>query len=91
VLAAEKVLRESKKQEFDEDGKIKVPAAGVTGDEHVPGKTAKTPKTMQEAGEELDKVAQGIKAEKKCSYKEAFDEARAKNPAIARIYDGKEG
>lgn len=43
--------------------------------------------TMQEAGDKLDAEAQRIKAERRCSYSEAFTAARRKYPELAAIYD----
>lgn len=88
VLAAEKALREGKKQAFDQDGKdISVQDGGVG---FVPPARSETAGNMKEAGEKLDRFAQEIKDKEKCTYSEAMVKAKAAHPALAKIYEGRE-
>lgn len=88
VLAAEKEKRAKHLDDYTADGKLKVPAAGA---EHPVGQDKdKAPKNQAAAGEELDKRARAIMAEKKIGYGEAMNQALAADPALAKIYNGRE-
>ncbi len=88
VLAAEKGIREGKLAALKADGALGVVAASAPVD---PPLATVSAKTQAEAGEKLDKIAKEIKAAKKCSYADALNEAMAANPALAKIYNGKDG
>ena len=90
VLAAEKVTREARLKDFNADGTPKIPAASAQDFQAAAG-AGETAKNLSEAGDKLDKFAKEIKATKKCSYSDALAEAKTAHPALANIYDGKEG
>ncbi|KKW12667.1 MAG: ClpP class periplasmic serine protease [Candidatus Gottesmanbacteria bacterium GW2011_GWB1_49_7] len=86
VLAAEKVLRESRSKDYLEDGMPRIPAASA--EDFKPA--TDTAKTLSEAGDKLDRFAKEIKRTEKCTYSEALVKAKAAHPALAKIYEGGE-
>ncbi len=91
IVAYEKTLRAQAARDAEADAAAagKVPNAAspeIVGKPSVP-----VAKDRVEAGDKLDKIARGIATEKKCSYGDALNQAMAANPALAKIYNGKEG
>jgi len=88
VLAAEKEKRAQALKDYQADGQLKVPAADA--EPPVAPAKDKAPKTKTEAGAELDRLAKQIQKEKGGSYGDAMNQALAANPALAKVYNGRE-
>jgi hypothetical protein len=88
VLEAERKLRTKKAEDFEIDnkGKVKNPDPGVEAGKQTQGETAKD---ADEAGKKLDTRAREIKADKKCSYRDALDAAMKEKPKLAELYQSK--
>jgi hypothetical protein len=84
VLDAERKLRTKKGEEFKEEHKEVVD--NPDPEQESQGETAKD---ADEAGTKLNARAKEIQAEKKCSYKDAFDAAAKENPKLAELYMSK--
>jgi hypothetical protein len=84
VLAAEKETRNKHLENYQADGKEKVPNA--PGKDVVDPPDGETAKNQREAGEKLDAFAKAIREEQKCSYSEALAKAKAAHPKLAEMY-----
>lgn len=86
IIAAEREARGKALDAYGKDGKEipTLPAAEAPP----PRKDAKGLSQAQ-AGEKLDEIAKGIKAEKGMTYTAAFEEARKAHPELAAAYDNR--
>ena len=84
IVAIEKAQREAALDYLKKDGEEAGKVAGAAAPNYEQGKeTADNPK---EAGDKLDTIAQKIKADKNCSYSDAFAQAQRENPKLAKAY-----
>ncbi len=87
IVAAEKATRETKLAALEADGKEAGRVSGAAAP--VGEKPQAEASNAKEAGDKLDALAQRIKAEKKCSYSEAFAQAEKENLKLAATYSMK--